>query len=198
MPETPGPGPVETSRRRKGLLAFYVGTGVVVLVLVGFWFAWTPLKVWYWERQVRRAPGASYTAGPDGWKIALDLPRTQAARALADLGPSSEMAFRRLLNSRNSKLNGYVLKALNRPEDSWALPMLVDIAKHEDLELAEDAIYAAQRIAGESFFPPQKGTGDISDIPLGGIRKPKGVEPARVRLLAWWNREGRARYGRRE
>jgi hypothetical protein len=39
MPEEQAEG---TPKKRKGLLGFYVGLGVIALLLVGFYFAWTP------------------------------------------------------------------------------------------------------------------------------------------------------------
>jgi hypothetical protein len=45
------------------MLAFYVSTGVVCLLLVGFYFAWTPLSVWYQKQQVPGGP--DYLLDPD-------------------------------------------------------------------------------------------------------------------------------------
>jgi hypothetical protein len=191
--------PTNFTRRggRKGLLAFYISMGVVALLFVGFCFAWTPLRVWYWEREVRRSPPWIFSPGQSGQTPVIEFPRTRAARALADLGPSSAAAFRRLVRARNYDPNGYVLGVLNRPDDSWALPMLMETAKRDDPALAAHAIYAVQDITGKSFFPSVKSTGDaISDIPLGGAAwSRETVEPARTKLLKWWTREGKAKYG---
>lgn len=43
---------VEMPKTRRSMLTFYVGTGVVCLLLVGFYFVWTPLKVQYAMYQV--------------------------------------------------------------------------------------------------------------------------------------------------
>jgi hypothetical protein len=37
------------------MLAFYVGTGIALALFVGGWFAWTPLRTWYEERQTVQA-----------------------------------------------------------------------------------------------------------------------------------------------
>jgi hypothetical protein len=48
--------PTNFARRggHKGLLAFYIGTGVVACLFVGLHFAWTPMKVWYYGQRYRK------------------------------------------------------------------------------------------------------------------------------------------------
>ena len=71
---------------------------------------------------------------------------------------------------------------------TWLLPLIVANAKHEDLSFARLAIQAAQDITGETF--------------IGDWDKPDTLEEVtakdRKKLLAWWDREGKAKYGRGE
>jgi hypothetical protein len=45
---------VDTPKKRKGLLAFYISTGFLALLFVGFYFAWTSLELRYAIYKVQR------------------------------------------------------------------------------------------------------------------------------------------------
>ncbi len=50
------PAPSGPVKRSKRMLAFYVAMGVVLALAVGFYFAWTPLRVSYTIHKIRSAP----------------------------------------------------------------------------------------------------------------------------------------------
>lgn len=152
-------------RKRKGLLAFYVSTGFLALLFVAFYFAWTPLRVWYREREVLKAPDAD-----------IRPPRVDAARKLADIGPASYPAFKRLFHDHNAEYRCAAVLALRKPDDAWALPLLAEVA--QDPRTDGDRVFAAafaavsaERILGMDF----------------DRQRP---------FLSWWQREGKAKYGR--
>ena len=74
----------ERSKPRRGMLAFYIGTGVVLALFLGGWFARAPLKIWYWEVRLRplvaqdrkEIPLTDFARGNDYMaKVAHRLPR---------------------------------------------------------------------------------------------------------------------------
>jgi hypothetical protein len=80
---------------RKGLLAFYVGMGAVLALVVGFYFAWTPLRVWYWQwtfseelSLIRGAKWPHRAASDEAYMRVFEetnfkgMPRTAVLRAL--------------------------------------------------------------------------------------------------------------------
>jgi len=185
MPE--GPVPAEAPGRKKSLLGFYVGAGVLAFLFAVFCFVWTPLRIWYWEGQVlANAPTTELVLEGDP---PLAGPCTIAARRLADVGPSSAGALRRLLGEESVHLQFEVVAALRRPQDTWALPILGEVITREDPNywVAVVALRNADRITGQDFpeEDPRQQKGDL-------------VTPARKRFQDWWNREGKAKYGRRK
>ncbi len=164
--------------------------------MVGFYFAWTPLRIWYWEREVRRRGWSSVTTegpGPDGTWV-RKTPRINAARELLRLGPAAEPAVRRLLevDDDGDRLPEDVLHAFSRREDKWALPLLIEIAGDKNSYVYYGAIYAAERVTRRKFFPPVRHINELSG--WGAARRWR--EQARKNLLDWWEKEGRAEYGR--
>jgi hypothetical protein len=169
MPESTEP-PVPDQRGRS-LTGFYIALGVVAaLVGLGAWL-WTPARIWYYERQFRAA------------KTSADL--RAAAEKLGDVGPQALPAFKRLLQSEDSANWTFVLHSgLGHPGRTWALPLIVQTARDSDDEIGRDAIWAAENVLGKRWA---FGARDLEDVP-----------EARRRLLAWWEREGRAKYGAKE
>jgi len=86
---------VETpvGKKRRGMLAFYIGTGVVFALFVGGWIAWTPFRTWYRERQVLRA----YMRGLDT-RVSFQVVNVSLGSAMSELegivnlGPTIENA----------------------------------------------------------------------------------------------------------
>ncbi len=54
LEENPVTDEKPTGKKRKGMLGFYIGMGAVAFLLVGAWFAWTPLKLRYAIYKVRK------------------------------------------------------------------------------------------------------------------------------------------------
>jgi hypothetical protein len=169
MPEDAGePTPGKSGR---SLTGFYIALGVVAaLVGLGAWL-WTPARIWHYERQFRAA------------KTNSDL--HAAAEKLGDVGPRALPAFKRLLQSEDYANRASVLHSgLGRPGHTWALPLIVETARDSDDTIAQDAIWAAEDVLGKRW--------------VFGAQHLEYVPEARRSLLAWWEREGRAKYGAKE
>ena len=56
--------PVEQQpKRERSLLGFYIAMGVLAaMVVLGVWL-WTPLRIWYWERELRDPTIRNQTEG---------------------------------------------------------------------------------------------------------------------------------------
>jgi len=111
LPAVAGRSPKSEMGRRKGLVGFYVGMGAVLALVVTFYFAWTPLRALYWEREVRKVfPPPPKRAvcrwGGRGFVATTNFPNEeililtyeQAAERpvgeLVSLGPAAEPALR--------------------------------------------------------------------------------------------------------
>jgi len=179
------------------MLAFYAGTGVICLLLVGFYFAWTPVRVWYWEREVLNAepvasPDMTLKADSSGLLPVFGPgPRTIAARKLANCGAQAEPAFRRLLQTGDSRFRVEVVRAIYGSKHLWALPLLIEMTADEDPRVVREAIGGADSIVADRSFT----SGGWMDNP--GPQQAV-VDSCRKKLLAWWKREGKAKYGRGE
>jgi hypothetical protein len=189
----PVPGD-QPAKHGRSLTGFYIALGVVaVLVGLGAWL-WTPLRVLYWEREVRRTapiPSENLVPGPRGFDPRFVGPRVQAARRLADIGPAAYASFNRLLNGSDDLLAIQVLSALGEPRDSWALPLIVHAASGKDAEKTPWAIGVAQNITDRKFYPARPDTGQPRPPPL----TEEDVAQGQRNLLDWWEREGKAMYG---
>jgi hypothetical protein len=164
-------------KRRRGLLGFYISTGVVVTLFVACYFAWTPLRVWYWERKVRNAR-RDYVVGVGPSTIWMLTPRADAAKRLAALGPSARPAFQRLL-SQGEMLDQVQLSAVLRDTRSvWALPLLVAVVRNEDpLYIIPTGLHIDEMAEGAP-----------------AATSASSPEQARTMILTWWEREGKAKY----
>lgn len=157
---------VGASGRGKGLLAFYVAMGAVLALVAVVCFAWTPLKIRYYEQQARRAH--------------KDVPFSQRAfikgicaiSELAQIGPPAEPALKRLLSSRDRELRHNVALELNRRGAEWTMPLLVFAAQDRDAQVADTALQGVELL-------------------LDGSASFSSADE----LLAWWEREGKAKYG---
>jgi hypothetical protein len=177
--------PEQPQAKRHSLLGFYVGAGFLALLFAVFYFVWAPLRIWYWERQVlANAPTGELVLEGDP---PLASPCTTAARKLADVGPGSAGALRRLLGDESVHLQFEIVAALRRSQDAWALPILGDVIADPDSNYWVVVVAArnAGRITGQEFLEedPEQPKQDLAT-------------PARKRFQEWWEREGKARYGR--
>jgi hypothetical protein len=148
------------------MLAFYVGTGVVLALFLGGWFAWTPLRIAYYERSAR----TGHTGEPPD-----DLTTTKGLHAiyrLVEIGPRAEPALRRLLRSESRDLRYEVASALRIREAQWTIPLLVLAAQDRDRDIAQTAMWGVEPVLHD------------------GLRFRSTEE-----LLSWWHREGKAKYG---
>jgi hypothetical protein len=77
------PQEVTPVKKRRGMLAFYVSTGVACLLLVGFYFAWTPIKIRYAASQLLqmdcKQPQSAVTLTGGPYKRWFNLCSTGAA-----------------------------------------------------------------------------------------------------------------------
>jgi len=175
MPEDAGePTPGKSGR---SLTGFYIALGVVAaLVGLGAWL-WTPARIWYWERQVKKAPPTEVHGVQ-----ACNHDREIAACKLADLGPVAYPAFQRLLQSNDMDVRVNALIGVCNPRSTWALPLVAGSAQDQsNLPIIWTVVRTAEEITGQTFRT--------------GGRSQEELFEARRRLLAWWEREGRAKYG---
>jgi hypothetical protein len=155
---------------------FYIGISVIVMLFVGGWLAWTPLRVWYWERGVRGA--------------ATDEERTDCITGLVLVGPSAYPAVKRIYDSLNATDKRGLLAFLQSlPETEWSLPLYVETARGAEIT-QENFMLVSDAVNGGLGYAGLKGTGQKKDETLVAVlRRDRKV------LLDWWEREGRAKYG---
>ncbi len=192
--------PEGNPKKRKGLLAFYVATGFLALLFVGFYFGWTPLRVSYWERGVlRKAPAdglveqlkasSNIFTARSGSATPLVLEQIDGlpeALNLVDAGPRAGGALGRLLQASDREVRGVTSLALEMRKPPWVLPLVMQAVESKDVDIALNAVFTAQRLTDEDFG---------LDAASGSIEDRKLLPDARKRLLAWWEREGKAKYG---
>ena len=191
------PAPSGPAKRSRRMLGFYVAMGVALALAVSFYFAWTPLRVRYWEREVRReAPGYSRRpqVSQDGRVVFVNMVLGDPAGKLAALGPGSAPAFERLLRAEAPGVRLAAVEGLHRARAEWCVPLLVGAVGDADSEVSVTATRA------------------VADIMKNGLHKSSQLdltravnlylslrqkEPARLRqeVLDWWESEGQAKYG---
>lgn len=173
--EAPKPVPSGPS-----LTGFYVALGAAAaLVGLGAWL-WTPARIWYWEREVRRgSPWNILVSGSMGvWTYSG--PPVDAARKLVGIGPRAGPAVSRLILSPESRHP--VLQAVGDSRAQWVLPVLANACRKEaDPRSRIEMVVAAQELSGVNF-------GAWSMLADADLEKPYRS------FLDWWDREGRARY----
>ena len=166
------------SQQGRSLTGFYVAVGVVAaLVGLGTWLC-KPAQVWYWERQVSKDP---YYTEANGLRV-CNHDREVAAEELANLGPVAYPAFQRLLQSNDMDVRVNALIGVCNPRSTWALPLVAGSAQDQsNLPIIWTVVRTAEEITGQTFR-------------TGGRSQSELLE-ARRKLMAWWEREGRAKYG---
>jgi len=202
IPTSPNPGPPARPHSKR-MRAFCVATGVALSLFALFYFAWTPVRVRYsaWrvdrntpfvrpkrattpaeERDYLRKGLLAFRADPEAFF--RDCPEAKHIIYLMEAGPAARSTWRRFL--RSSRLGNTAMLALAAGESTWAMPMLIELAQDDDKETAWHALITADLLVG-------------NDRILGPTVKDQPEESrvaCRRRLLEWWQREGKAKYGR--
>jgi len=141
------------------------------------------------ERRIAAAPYGGRSGDVSG-SISLITERIVLAGKLAEAGPVAYPNLRRLLTSPDRNLRAEVLSALHHPKYAWLLPLIVESARDGNAEAIEEAYAAARSIVGGSPNPMQPAA------PLDEkTSRQQRVEELRKALLAWWQREGQAKFG---
>jgi hypothetical protein len=179
----PSPPEIAPTGKGRSLLGFYVAMLVLLAAVGGLGLAWTPLRVWYWERQTIQAAESESGSFALCMFGRLDTPRTRAARRLADVGPAAEQAFRRLLRNDNERFRLQVLSAFGYPSDSWAVPLLIEQARNENALTGFVAVTSLK-----SIVPGAPGR-------FMAYLGSHSYERERAEFMDWWTREGREKYG---
>jgi len=175
--------------KQKSLKGFYVAMGVLLALTVGGWFAWTPLKIMYYEKKVEIASSLVLVPLKSGWSE-----RHVKAHELAMLGPASYKSFARLLGKGSSVDRIEVMMGLSSPGNTlWALPLYADVAmsKHSDSRIPAIAAELAATMVEVDLGRPV--------VQWPERKKFKNDEEHRLAIsncfLDWWEREGKAMYG---
>jgi hypothetical protein len=174
----------------KSLTGFYIAIGAVgALFTLGAWL-WTPVRVRYIEWGIRR------TTPMGGLLPGKEYPHLRLARDLVDIGPPARAAVERLMADQNAYIQSALVRELGRPGATWALPMLVkEVVRDRDAG-AWDVLEAVDKICDKRF---SQGLLKRTADPKFGFTMTEWTSDAsdklRQRILDWWEREGKAKYG---
>jgi hypothetical protein len=153
---------------------------VAALIGLGTWL-WTPLRVWYWEREIRRTSQWGVLCGGSMGYVWYTGETVDAGKRLVSIGPRAAPAVSRLI--REPAIRGPVLQCIGDARAEWAMPILANACQSEEGAGAKILIVmTAQTVSGMNFGA-WLGQGD-----------PERGETLR-RFLDWWEREGQAKYG---
>jgi hypothetical protein len=143
----------------------------------------------------RRIADASYggRGGDVSGSIGLVTERIAMAGKLAEVGPAAHPNLCRLLTSPNQNLRAEVLSAFHHPKYAWLLPLIVESARDGDANVVREAYTAARSTVGGAPNPMQP----VPPLDQNASEQQQ-VEALRKALLAWWEREGKAKYGEGE
>jgi hypothetical protein len=179
---TPAPSPEPPpAEKKRSLLGFYIAMGVMAALFVAGYFAWTPLRVLYMERQVMQASSFPGIGG-----LGVKTARQEKAEELARLGPVTYHAFARLLKAEHPGDQMVVLHALAETKSTWALPLFAEYIQSPGRKPLFAAVAAGdtETMVGKQFML-HKSTGTDNQL----------YKETRRRFLVWWEREGKAKYG---
>jgi hypothetical protein len=179
------------AKKRKGLLAFYVGTGVVALLIVGFYFARTPLKLWYLQH---KAMGILGDSTPKGTRDPYWDDYLPCVREIVEVGPAAVPALCRVIKAVPHDTNRAYVIDFVQIEDSrdmlrmrtWLLEVFYVMARDDKSRFVQlKAIVRAESVARRSFAPPDSKS----------YSEKAHLDFSRKNFLDWWEREGKAKYG---
>jgi hypothetical protein len=154
--------------------------------------------VWYWERQVVEACKDEIVGsyGPP-YTVTFNPEVANRAGTLCELGPVATHSLRRLLA---------LPKALDRASvawgchGSWVAPLLAarvaEGDKDENVMMA--LLQTLGRECGQDFLGPPPARPAPGDIDAWRRVYQDYAGAGRSKFLLWWNREGKAKYGRGE
>jgi hypothetical protein len=184
-----------TPKKKRKLLGFYVAALVVLGLVVGFYFAWTPVRAMYYEWSLR---AYFTTSGNDEtqttrWRAGL--------MTFIKLGPIAGPKLLRLLRDTAPAKREDLIMAAGLSGKPWVLPMLAAAARNGDPDEVVEAVSGAERITGATFFPrgPRwtiKWTGpDTASLEKRTLKEGEMTE-GRKKFLEWWAQEGHSEYGK--
>jgi hypothetical protein len=170
---------LEPIQHGKDLFGFYVGLGIVAVLIGLCAWLWTPLRIRYWEREVHRGSGRVGLAMSFG-EVDYSGFAVNAAETLVAAGPRAEPAVSRLLACPDTQ--GIILQALRESKARWALPLLADTCQREpEISSRLRIVIAFQKITGKNFGGWQL---------MGDAEAEKSCR----RFLDWWEGEGKTEY----
>jgi len=188
----------------RSLTGFYVGLGVVtVLVGLGAWL-WRPMRAVYLEKEVRKFQGdIEYMHGGRSmsgcWMIFL-APPGDAARwengtdyggielpidKLVRMGPVARPALTRLLRDPEPRLRRLTIVTLGEAKPGWATDLMVEASRDPDDKVAAAAAWAMEEFSGLRLVNSRSGARPA---------EPE-IERCRQSFLHWWGSEGRTKRG---
>ena len=141
------------------------------------------------ERRIVAAPYGGRSGNVSG-SISLMTERIVLAGRLAEAGAAAYPNLRRLLTSPDQKLRAEVLGAFHHPKYTWLLPLIMESARDGDADTVREAYAAARNTVGGSPNPMQP----VPPLDPNASDQQQ-VQALRNALLAWWEREGQAKYG---
>ncbi len=165
------------SKGSRRMLAFYVGTGVVLALFVGGWLGRTPLRIRYYK-----------------WRLASvkdDYEKLQAGYGLARLGRPAQAAFRELIRSEDWKTREYAVAAMHNDESVLWIPVLVEASRDPKQFIAARAVCAVYELSDRAFDAPSHRTRPPHLL----LAERPDRRDDRKAMLEWWEREGNAKYG---
>ena len=203
--------PASPPARRRGMTSFYLAMGALLALAAAFAFAWTPLRVWYWEKEfmgyVRAVPADTPVSfhiwRPNGGRMLIGTAKegTEALGRLIELGPAAASAIERALSSLPADRQMRVMDCLAEAGEAWTVRALVSSVRGGKPYLVREALDTAERVTGQVFFPNGPRSTRNPNPPIragewtGRAIQPAELEVGRERFLAWWESEGQAKYG---
>ena len=169
---------------KRSLLGFYIVAVILLLLTAGLSFAWTPLRLRYWERKTRSAAADYERALKSGSSREVNAARGRvfpAATKLVALGSIARPAVEAAVEESPRAAEAIVM-VLGETRPTWALPILVKMCQQEAYS-SLCIVETAEKITNRNFSRTFRAG------PATGLR------PDRRLFLAWWEREGKAKYG---
>jgi hypothetical protein len=151
-------------------------------------------------------PVSFYVRRPNGGRVLIGTAKegTETLEKLLEAGPAAAPALERIIASLSANRQMRVMHCLAEAGKVWTVRSLVSSIRIGKPYLAQEALGAVERISGQAFFPNgPMWTRDPNPPARAGEWTGRAISPAelqagRKNFLAWWEREGKAKYGRSE